>query len=553
MLEVLYFFIKTFTAISLFFSSLFPGAVADPGKAVEFDVLEYPTEAVKTLDEAGLTEEELKSRASDSGRDVYIEAQGYSDVNGLVVSPYYTADIGDTQLPVYSATVYLGSTHEGELHSFSEIYIEKGEEFSLNLQLESKDLKIRNAICLPESLGVTAVCKGGTMTATIDDFGMYTFLFNEASQKAAYTLFVREKVDEEAEIEKFIAEYGRDNMIVLDKGVHYFDYLSYNFISGVIYLKQGAYVIANHIHDIDSEEDDYGIFEPGAPESNTLHIGRYPFINLSQCTNVKIVGYGAIDLTRLDRRERRGLVFTDCDDVEVRGVKIINPPEWAFITYQSTNVKVKDVDIFGYRQNADAFAICNSQNVTIDNSFCRTGDDLFDVKALGGRMGSNNITFTNCYAWGGKARCFGICGEVCRDITDVTFKDCAVIYRDATWNNDRISSLAIVVEITEGPVTVSDITFENIEIYRDEGRAIGCVVYEEDGTKTPVENCTVKNIVYKDITYVSKLPNKIASNGKTTNTLSASFENVRYRNIKLDKLNRIFFETDEYANLSFAE
>ncbi len=551
MLEVFYFFIKTFTAISLFFSSIFPGTVAVPGKAVDFDVLEYPTEAVKTLEEVGMTETELKSRASDSGRDVYIEAQGYTDVNGVIVSPYYTAKIGNTDLPVYSSTVYLGSTHEGELHSFSEIYIEKGEEFSLNIQLESKDLKIRNAICLPQSLGVNPVCKGGTMTATIDSFGMYTFLFNEESQQAAYTLFVREKIDDDAEIEKYAAQYGRDNMIVLDKGVHYFDYITYNYVSGVIYLKQGAYVIANHVHDIDNEEDDYGIFEPGAPESNSLHIGRYPFINLSKCNNVKIVGYGAIDLTRLDRRERRGLVLTECTDVEVSGVKIINPPEWAFITYLCEDVKVKNVDIFGYRQNADAFAICNSKNVTVDNSFCRTGDDLFDVKALGGYMGSEDITFTNCYAWGGKARCFGICGEVCREIKNVTFKDCAVIYRDATWNNDRIASLAIVVEITEGPSNISDITFENIEIYRDEGRAIACVVYEEDGTQKPVENCTIKNIVYKDITYTSKLPNKIASNGRPGNSISASFENIKYNNTELNRLNRIFFETDESATVIF--
>ena len=551
MLEILYFFISIFTTISLFFSSLFPAALSTPSENFDFDVLEYPKEAIKTLEEAGLTEEELKARASDSGRGVYIEAQGYTDVNGLITSPYYTAKIGNTNIPVYSATVYLGSTHEGELHSFSEIYIEKGEKFTFNIQLESKDLKIRNAICLPESLGVTASCKAGTMTATIDDFGMYTFLFNEANQKAAYTLFVREKVDDEAEIEKYAALYGRENMIVLEKGVHYIDYLSYNFVSGIIYLKQGAYVIANHIHDIDNEEDDYGIFEPGAVESNSLHIGRYPFINLSKCNNIKIVGYGAIDLTRLDRRERRGLVFTECKNVEVSGVKIINPPEWAFITYLCEDVEVKNVDIFGYRQNADAFAICNSKNVTVDNSFCRTGDDLFDVKALGGYMGSEDITFTNCYAWGGKARCFGICGEVCKEIKDVTFKDCAVIYRDATWNNDRIASLAIVVEITDATSTVSDITFENIEIFRDEGRAIGCMVYEEDGTQKPVENCTIKNIVYKDITYVSKLPNKIAANGRPGNSISVSFENVKYNTTELNRLNSIFFETDEYATVSF--
>ena len=166
-------------------------------------------------------------------------------------------------------------------------------------------------------------------------------------------------------------------------------------------------------------------------------------------------------------------------------------------------------------------------------------------------MGSENITFTNCYAWGGKARCFGICGEVCREIKNVTFRDCAVIYRDATWNNDRIASLAIVVEITDATSLISDITFENIEIYRDEGRAIACVVYEEDGTQIPVENCTIKNIVYKDITYTSQLPNKIASNGRSGNSISVSFENLKYNNTEINRLNSIFFETDETATIIF--
>ena len=48
--------------------------------------------------------------------------------------------------------------------------------------------------------------------------------------------------------------------------------------------------------------------------------------------------------------------------------------------------------------------------------------------------------------------CFGITGEVNKKISDVTFRDCAVIYRDGIWDNNRIGSLVVVAEQTEGSI-----------------------------------------------------------------------------------------------------
>jgi polygalacturonase len=170
-------------------------------------------------------------------------------------------------------------------------------------------------------------------------------------------------------------------------------------------------------------------------------------MNFTGCNNIKLLGNGIIDLSHLDRGERRGLVIAYSSNIEIRGVKFINSPEWTFITYDSQNITIKDVDIFGYRLNSDAFAICNTRNATIDNSFCRSGDDLFDVKTLGGAETaiSKNITFSNCTAWNGKARCFGFCGEANKEISDITFKDSCVVFHDATWDINRIPTIAIVV------------------------------------------------------------------------------------------------------------
>ncbi len=544
MLSLYRFFFSLFTTLSIVFTSLFsPVQLKTPSENFDFSFLEYPAQSVKTLEESGLTEEILSDRARDSNGGLYLEAQGYDDVSGIVVSPYYKAKIAGKEIPVYAATVFLGSTQAGALHSFSEIYVEKGSDFTFNIEIISDGYQIRNAIVLPESLGVGVSCKNGTATASISDFGIYTFLFNGAEQEHAFTLFVREKVDEDDEIRSLIEQYGEENVTVFEKGVHRLDYLNFKTDNSILYLKNGAHLIANHKYDIMSEDDELLYVEQEALTSNAIGLTRMPFINFFNCKNVKILGSGAIDLSSLDRRERRGIVFNFCNGIEVRGVKIFNCPEWSFITYQCENVDISETDIFGYKQNADAYAICNSRNVTVADCFARTGDDLFDVKALGGAEPamSKNIVFSGCVAWAGKARCFGICGEVNREISNVTFKDCAVIYKDATWDNERIASLAIIVEIDDG--FIDNVLFENIEIFCDDGRAIGCRIYEDE-----IEDFSATNITFRNITYTSRLPAGIAA-ANETNTVDVTIENVTANGRKINSLSSPLLDVDKFASV----
>ncbi len=553
MLDFFRFLFKAFMTITIFVSSIVsPGVIVPPSEGLDFDVLEYPKEAVKTLEEWGITEEELTSRADDD-KELYEGCQGYDDINGVVISPYYTAKIGEKDIPVYAATVFLGETQDGELHSFSEVYLDEGEDFTFNIELYSKDFKIKNAICLPEKLGVKAKCSNGVMTASINGFGIYTFLFNNASQKCAYTLFVRERIDEEAEIAEYQKIYGEENVLIVESGLLEIPYACFSQNNTVVYLKQGAYVLAEHVFDIMSEEDENRHIEPDAPYLNSFGLTRHPFVNFYKCENIKFVGRGVLDLSHLDRRERRGVVFTECKNIEMRGIKIVNSPEWSFISYRCQNLNIKDVDIFGYKQNSDAFAICNTQGGTIERCFARSGDDLFGIKALGAPEPSatENITFTDCVAWGGKARCYGVFGEVNRPIRNITFKDSSVICRDATWNNNRVASLAVIVELAEG--SIDGVTFDNIEIFRDDGRAMSCVIFTEeigDMDTVPIYNFTADNIVFKNIKYNAAAKSKFSA-ANETNTVNVTVENANFRNYTSSKNNKLMFEKDEFANVIF--
>ena len=520
MRERLKIFYTIVTAVCVFFSSLIGRfSVIPETRDVDFDCLLYPREAVKTLEEAGLSEKELTERVS-AALPEYVQSGGYDDIGGVLISPYYTAKINEKDIPVYSTLAFLRCENTGALHSFSEIYVDAGKDFSFNITLTEKSIKLHNAIVLPKSHGVTAVCKNGAVTANITKTGIYTFLFNGARQLYGYTLFVREKFDEDAKIAEYKASFGEENVMVFESGIHELDYLNFvNKENQVVYLKHGAYLIAKHHYDINCVEDEGKYIEEQAVTDNAIYLTRYPFMNFYLSKNIVIDGHGAIDLTRLDRRERRGIVFTYCDNISVSSIKIFNSPEWSFITYSCHDVSVNEVDIFGSRGNADGFAVCNTQNALITNCFARTADDEFEVKSLGGFMGTDNVTYSNCIAWGGYARCFGICGESSRSITNVTFRDCAVIYRDGVWDNDRIGSLVVVAEQCDG--SIDGVLFENIEIFRDEGRPILVKVYDKEK-----ENFNIKNVVYKNISYTSYLPAKIDGNGKDSNTVQVILDNI---------------------------
>lgn len=547
-------FIKAIISLFLTFISLFnifdgPNEIPNYRPKESFTYLEYPESAIINPPDIGLSMDKFIARADDDGDELYVNAQGYQDINGIIKSPHFTVHVENKKIPVYATTVFVGTTQKGALHSFCEIYVDSSKDFNLSFQLNSHGFIINKVNIFPKSLDFKPIYQNTVLNGSITQLGTYTFIFNNEDQEHGFTLFVRELVDEEAEIKKYQSQGY--NVVPVEKGFHasdaYFDFFGQS--NTVYYLKRGAYLLAKHEIDINSDNDNHN--NTSKQETDLINAGhlpmgltRCPYLNLTGCNNVKIVGSGVVDLSHLDRAERRGIVIAYANNIEISGVKFINSPEWTFITYDSENITIKDVDIFGYRQNSDAFAICNTRNATIDNSFCRSGDDLFDVKAAGGRDEaiSQNITFTNCTAWNGKARCFGICGEVEKTIKDITFKDSCVVFHDATWDENRIPALAIIVEIAGG--SIDNVTFENIDIHRAKSRAIGCLIYNND-----IQNFSITNIKYKDIRYYASKKNKIASNGKA-NTIQAEFENVYSNSTKITKVDTTNFETDSYATVT---
>lgn len=510
---------------------------------ISLDVLEFPEEAVSVFSE------EILERASTA--EPFEANKGYKD-SGTYISPYWECQIGQKNIPVYSSLTYDYKTDIGVLQSYSHIWIALTNK-AASITLSSIEPNVRNAIVLPKSKGIVCDVSGENIAFDITEYGIYTVLINDDSMQYAFTLFVEEYTDEEAEIENYKNKYGEENVAVFDKKYYELDTIDLNNFKAV-YFRRGSYFKATHLYDISDEASLTNI-----PVKRT-------FLNVQGKTDFVIDGFGTFDFNSCDWKEVDPMSVTDCKNGYINGLNFINPSHWTFYTYACENLTVNNISTTGYRMNSDGINICNSKNILVENSFARTGDDSFSVKTMNPSYTAENICFDSCVAWSTKARCFGITGEVEADISDVTFKNCSVVNRSATWDNDRLGSLCIIVENGKG--NIDGVTFENIEIHNDDGRAINCTVYGES-----ITDCQIKNVSFKNITYNGKEKLKISSNNHlnfsqklcvifyrfltalnlncsvTTklfeylggNFVSVTFENVTSGKIKITKYNQCFF------------
>ena len=380
-----------------------------------------------------------------------ISDAGYSDKayknligNDAVSTDFVCADekfsvtAGGAEIPVYTMPLYSGQKDKGTLHSFCFIEISSEESFEIRIK---SSLLIKPAIYPQKEFyqGLNYV----SFAVEPDEEGTYTFFRNRSSDEDVLTIRIFHKRSEDEQIERYKEEYGSENVLVFDKGMHETEQIVLHSDS-VLYLKSGAYLKVKH-------SDKNG----GA-------------IKAEDFKNIIIDGRGILDLSCLDWHERNGMEFLHGENLKISDITILNSANWSCYMYNIKNAEIRSASIFGSRQNGDGIDVCNSQNIFVENCFVRAGDDCYNVKTLGNEADtpSENISFRYNVAWATKARAAGITGETNCDIRNVEFDDMTVIRCDASWNDERIGTLAVVNETGGG--NIENVSFKNIEIVDSE-------------------------------------------------------------------------------------
>ncbi|MHB1454749.1 MAG: glycosyl hydrolase family 28 protein [Saccharofermentanales bacterium] len=393
---------------------------------------------------------------------------------GISISPYYNITIKSTIVPVYCVPVTFGGPHHFAMMDVT------ADQFPLDVVINASS-EIASAKILPERYGILPEVQIDQVEFQIEKYGKYTMVLN-GSHENPVTVIVREN--------KKVPQQDGYQVITYKKGIHYVDFIDIKS-NTILYLESGALLIPRQ-----PNYDELPIKDPDWAGKKKYR----PFILMKDAFNVKIIGNGVIDFTSLDWHMRVPIEIMNCKNVEIEGVTLINAPEWNLTSWYSQNVNIKDVVIFGYRQNSDGIEIVNSQDVVVEDCFIRSGDDLYGVKSMNTNalVGGKNIYFNNCIAWPDKVRGFGILHETVSDINNVHFTGCSVLYKFSNWM-DELGSLAV---IAAGKGTISQIYFKDIEIFYEIKYPIICSFIKDEGTSgTGASIGTIRNIYFENIRY----------------------------------------------------
>ena len=143
-----------------------------------------------------------------------------------------------------------------------------------------------------------------------------------------------------------------------------------------------------------------------------------------------------------------------------------DPDEWCCALFGCRNVTISNVKLVGlWRYNADGIDICNSENVTVKDSFVRAFDDALVIKGL--RLGNpsldnrpvRNVRFSRCVVWCDWGRAMEIGAETSvPEISGIVFED-----------SDIVRTTHIAMDIQHGDrAAIRDVRFENIRVQIDD-------------------------------------------------------------------------------------
>ena len=186
----------------------------------------------------------------------------------------------------------------------------------------------------------------------------------------------------------------------------------------------------------------------------------------------------------------RSLLMIRGSDITVEGVVLRDSSVWTVPIRQSDKVTIKNVKLLGYRANSDGIDICNSRDVTVEDCFIRTLDDLIVVKTDKGQGEARRIVARNCVLWNEVAHALSIGAEIREKVDDVLFTDCDVIHdKGREWTLRVFQCDA---------ARVSNVRFENIRIEESPKLIslwIGKFIWTRDAERGHIQDVTFKNIL----------------------------------------------------------
>lgn len=399
--------------------------------------------------------------------------------NGIVNCSYFELEINGESFPVYTTRAALG------LHNFAYVFADEvNGEILLNIKVTTKK-SYESVIVLPESKKVSATKKNNLVTATVTEFGDYTFVFDNKPDDPL-TVFVAPNQQLEVPSGWSIKEFtpstytSKQTDLKDEQTVYLFKAGRYKIssISGFknahLYFEPGCYLEGYS----ENSEDSKALFQSGGKD-------------------IKIYGHAIVDCSAIqggDEKKKGVYNFSGVSNVKVSGMVTINSNNWTMCFTNSNNIQVSYCMFFGYRTYSDGIMLSDCQNSGADHCFVRTGDDAIETKSTG-RMYTDGVLYEYNTVWTDKGNAYGAIYEANNSMKNVVFRNCSVGFAQPTWA-ERLGVL--VVQMGDNVNAVwEDIHFENIEVYRNDCALINITLRDE--ANNGVHGGTLKSVYFKNI------------------------------------------------------
>ena len=385
--------------------------------------------------------------------------------NALINSPFHKLAVNGTSVPVYTARCGKGA------HSLAWIDISSNGQFLLDVELKLS-IDAQKCVVLPESREVELSLENSTVKTDISDTGSFTFTFaknslDEATDPTLAPLTVMvTRADrlmipdgyKKLEIapayhEDGALEFTESNTVyVIKAGLHKISSIGLPSDS-ILYIEQGAYI---------QVED--RINSDGSHNTRTA-------IHADDVSNVKIISRGLLDCGKLqggDGKYKHVVNTSRSKNVQIKGLTIINSNTWTICAYSAENPVIESNLLLSYRTYSDGIMMSECTGGIGRYNFVRTGDDAIEFKGTGWWNG-NDKTGTDCIyeyndLWTDKGAGYCLTWESERPMNKMIFRNNSVGFAQPTWT-DRNTAIDCLLG-TNSSTEWSNITFENIEIYR---------------------------------------------------------------------------------------
>lgn len=259
----------------------------------------------------------------------------------------------------------------------------------------------------------------------------------------------------------------------------------------------------------------------------------------------RIIGHGVLDAGRLER-PHKVIELVGAEEVDVAGIVVRQGPCWTMAPVGCRRIAFRDLTVISHGRNGDGIDVVACRDVLIENCLFRCTDDCIALKnhvdprfvtrqlpeKIAGGGDIENVEVRGCVMVGwhcsdGFTIGFESRGAVTRN---VRVHDCDILYARGHSAANGHSAFSI---ICDGPVTVSDILFENLRVEEDVLKNFECrVTNGQCYSKAPPGR--IEDVAVRNVQFAARRPIELTGYGPQNAVRNIRFERCSVAGEPLD-------------------